>query len=380
MVGRSRLRGAALLALVLPAVASVALPTALAQTGSFSLSWQAPAECPDEARVRRAVEQLLGEGPPPPANVSARAVVEHTASGHWNVRLTTVRDGMTGERVVESESCQSLADATALILALTIDPSRVAARAPGAASAPASSTVASAAPSASAAAPAPASASALPTAPPTASPTPATTSVPAPPSAPPPEAAPTRPGASGPTLVALFAQVGGDLGTLPRAAYAVGGGAALTFGSFRVEGYGTYLPQQAAHPVAFPNLGTNIHLLAGGLRGCFLPLHGSVEAGGCVGLELGDLRGQGFGPSLPNQYYLFTPGNGGGLWVATTLSGRVSWRIARSFALDLDVGLVVPLERDTFQFDNPDNPNAPLPLHQAGPVEGRAAIGPEVRF
>jgi len=377
MVGRSRLRGAALLALVLPAVAAVALPTALAQTGSFSLSWQAPAECPDEAHVRRAVEQLLGEGPPPPANVSARAVVEHTASGHWNVRLTTVRDGTTGERVVESESCQSLADATALILALTIDPARVAARAPGAASAPASSTVASAAPSASAAAPAPASASASPTAPPAASPTPATT--PAAPAVPPPEAAPTGAGAPGPTRVALFAQVGGDVGTLPRAAYAVGGGAALTLGSFRVEGYGTYLPQQAAHPAAFPNLGTNIHLLAGGLRGCFLPLRGSVEAGGCVGLELGDLRGQGFGPSVPNQYYLFTPGNGGGLWIATTLSGRVSWRIARSFALDLDVGLVVPLERDTFQFDNPSG-GAAIPLHQAGPVEGRAAIGPEVRF
>ncbi len=322
---------------------------------------------------------MLGEGPPPPGNVSARAIVEQTASGHWNVRLTTVRDGTTGERVVESESCQSLADATALILALTIDPSRVAARAPGAASAPASSTVASGAPSASAAAPAPASASASPTAPPAASPAAATTPVPAPSAAPPPEAASARPGASGPTLVALFAQVGGDVGTLPRAAYAVGGGAALTLGRFRVEGYGTYLPQQAAHPTALPFLGSNIHLLAGGLRGCFLPLRTSLEVGGCVGLEVGDLRGQGFGPSVPSQY-LFTPGNGGGLWIATTLSGRVSWRIARSFALDLDVGLVVPLERDLFEFENPAAPNAPLPLHQAGPVEGRAAIGPEVRF
>ena len=190
MVRHSRLRAAALLALVLPAVAATALPKALAQTGSFSLSWQAPAECPDETHVRRAVEQLLGEGPPPPAHVSAHAVVEHTSSGHWNVRLTTVRDGAPGERVVESESCQSLADATALILALTIDPERVAARAPGAASAPASSTVAPAAPSASAAAPAPASAS--PTAPPAASPAPA-------PSAAPPREADAHPaGPSGP--------------------------------------------------------------------------------------------------------------------------------------------------------------------------------------
>jgi hypothetical protein len=102
-----------------------------------------------------------------------------------------------------------------------------------------------------------------------------------------------------------------------------------------------------------------------------------VEAGGCAGLELGDLRGQGFGPSVPNQY-LFTPSNAGGLWVATTASGRASWRIARSFALVLDVGVVIPLRRDTFEFDNPRG--AALPLHEAGPVEGRAAIGPEVRF
>jgi hypothetical protein len=372
MVRRSRLGAAALLALVLPAVAA----TALAQTGSFSLAWQAPAECPDEAHVRRAVEQLLGEGPPPPAKVSARAIVEHTASGHWNVRLTTVRDGASGERVVESESCQSLADATALILALTIDPERVAARAPGAASAPASSTVASAAPSASAAAPAPASASAPPTAPPAASPTPTPKAAPtpAPSVAPPPEAAPTAPGSRGPTLFALFAQVGGDVGTLPRAAFALGAGGAITLGSFRVEGYGLYLPQQAAHPTALPQLGTNIHLLAGGLRGCFLPLRGSVEAGGCAGIELGDLRGQGFGPSVPSQY-LFTPSNGGAFWGAATLSGRASWRIARSFALVLDVGVVIPWWRDPFVFEN-----LSTPLHEAGPVEGRATIGPEVRF
>jgi hypothetical protein len=372
MVRRSRVRATALLTLVLLTVAAMALPTALAQTPSFTLSWQAPAECPDEGHVRRAVEQLLGEGPPPPAHVSARAIVEHTASGHWNVRLTTVRDGATGERVVESDSCQSLADATALIVALTIDPERVAARAPGVSSAPAASTVAPAAPPASAAAPAAASASPSVSAPtaPTASPS----------AAPAREAPPTPPAAAtGPTLFALFAQVGGDVGTLPRAAFAVSAGGALTLGAFRVEGYGTYLPPQATYPTALPSLGTNIHLLAGGLRGCFLPLRGSVEAGGCAGLELGDLRGQGFG-ALPNRQQVFHPANGGGPWVAPTLSGRASWRIARSFALVLDVGLVVPLERDAFQFQF-DNPNAaPVGLHQAGPVEGRAAIGPEVRF
>jgi hypothetical protein len=378
MVRRSRVRAAALLSLVLPAVAAVALPTAFAQPASFSLSWQAPASCPDEAHVRHAVEQLLGEGPPPPAHVSARAVVEQTASGHWNVRLTTVRDGASGERVVESESCQSLADATALILALTIDPERVAARAPGASAAASSSvaapTPALTSPSASAPASAPASVSA--SVPPPPPPPPSAVPTTAPSAAPPVESSSTRQGAPGPTLFALFAQVGGDVGTLPRAAFAIGGGVALTLGRFRVEGYGTYLPPQATYAATLQSLGTNVDLLAGGLRGCFFPLVGSLEAGGCAGLELGELHGHGFGPSLPNRYYSFTPSDAGGLWVAPTLSGRISWRIARAFALVFDVGILVPVQRDTFVIDNLGG----AALHEPGPVEGRASIGPEVRF
>jgi hypothetical protein len=105
-----------------------ALPAALGQSRSFSIAWDAPAGCPDEAYVRASVEQLLAGGGPVPAHVDARARVERGAGEQWRVRLTTVREGATGERVVESGSCRSLADATALIVALTIDPERVAAR------------------------------------------------------------------------------------------------------------------------------------------------------------------------------------------------------------------------------------------------------------
>jgi len=373
MVRRSRVGAAALLALAATLVASVALRPALAQPASFSLSWQAPDDCPGESYVRGAVEQLLGGGPLPPARVTARAVVDHVASDRWQVHLTTVRDGATGERVVESQSCQSLADATALIVALTIDPERVAARAPS----PSPSTSALA-PIASAAGPASSAPTPIPSA------TPSATAAATPPSAssspvPVPdrarEAPPARPTVLRPTLVALFAGVGGDVGTLPRATLAIDAGIAVTLGAFRLEGYGTYLTAQATYAAILPSLGTNVHLLAGGLRGCFIPLRGWIEAGGCAGLELGDLHGKGFG-TLTSPYYQFTPSDRGGLWIAPTLTGRVSWRVAQSFALVLDVGLVVPLERDTFVIDNVGG----AALHEAGPVEGRAAIGPEVRF
>jgi hypothetical protein len=72
----------------------------------------------------------------------------------------------------------------------------------------------------------------------------------------------------------------------------------------------------------------------------------------------------------------FTPSDAGGVWLATTLGGRVSWRIAQSFALVVDVGVAVPLRRDTVVIDNLGG----AALHEAGLVEGRAAMGPEVRF
>src|SRR5262249_23251968 len=51
--------------------------------------------------------------------------VERVAEGVWRERLTTLREGAAGERAVESNSCKSLADATAFIIALAIDPQRV---------------------------------------------------------------------------------------------------------------------------------------------------------------------------------------------------------------------------------------------------------------
>jgi len=173
----------------------------------------------------------------------------------------------------------------------------------------------------------------------------------------------------------VFVEAGGDVGTLPRAAFALGGGVGLLLGAFRLEGYGGYLFPQPAYAPQEPSIGTNIHLALGGLRGCFLPLRGELEAGGCAGLELGDLHGAGFG-TLRSPYAAFTPSSAGGLWVAPTLQGRLAWRVAAQLALVLDLGLAVPLRRDTFVVDN----LAGGPLHQPAAVVGRAAFGPEIRF
>jgi hypothetical protein len=380
MVRRSWV-GASLLALCAGIAAPGLLRLAHAQQTTWSLAWEAPADCPSEGSVRDAVAQLLGSSAPPPASVSARAVVQRTSSDHWIVQLTTVREGARGERVVEATSCPSLANATALIVALTIDPERVAAHTPAAtpsASASTTPTVAAAAPSTVSPLPS-ASASVASPPPPAPSSRPAPVPVPAPSVAPPRDPAPVTPADQGPLVshrFALLLEGVGDLGTLPHLSDGLTGGFAITFDALRLEAFGTYLFSQPAYAASIPFLGSNIDLLTGGLRGCYVPPGRVIELGACAGLELGQLQGNGFG-SLRSPYQTFTPQSGGGLWVAPTIGGRLSWRIAPYFSLVIDLGVAIPLERDVFDISIP---GASGGLHQANSVVARGAAGPEVRF
>ncbi len=316
--------------------AALAAASAYGQAPTFVLHWDAPnLDCPDEAHVQRAVRELLGGDDPATSHVDARARVERVAEGTWREHLTTVRDGTTGERVFDAGSCNSLADATALIVALAIDPQRVQTGAGSAATTEASATAA------------------------------ATTALaPEPDHVPPPIAARTHAPAPS-SLFAAFAAISGDLGTLPRAAYGLHLGAALLFPRARLELYGGYWPAQQAHDPVVAGGGGELSLSAGGMRGCWVPLSGTFVLAACPGLELGLLHGQGTG--------LRTPQTSDGLWFAATILGRVTWRITRSWSLLLDVSLVVPFVRDTFTIDQQT-------IEQSAPVEGRASVGPELQF
>ncbi len=370
MVRRPKV-GACLLALLAGVAAPSLLRSARADEAAWSLVWEAPAGCPSEASVRDAVAQLLGTGGPPPASVSARAVVQRTSSDHWIVQLTTVREGARGERVVEATSCPSLASATALIVALTIDPERVAANSPP--SGAASSTLPSATPvptgAASTAAPLP-SASAL--NPPPSPPPPSSGAAPAQAPAPAPAPAPAR--NEGPRRFALLLEGMGDVGSLPSVSDGITGSLGLTFDALRLEAFGSYLFAQPFYAASFPSIGSNLDLWSGGLRGCYLPAQGALALGACAGLEVGQLQGNGFG-SLRGPYQTFTPASQGGLWIAPVAGGRLAWRIAPYFSLVIDLGIAVPLRRDTF-----DIAGASGASHQASPVVARGAAGPELRF
>jgi hypothetical protein len=122
---------AALLAWAL--ATSLGSGAASAQTLPLTLSWSAPPQCPTAEEVRREVVRQAHVVPgrtPPPLDADARV---EPVGQRWRVELRTTRAGIDGYQTLEDESCELLARATALVLALALyDPGEAAPRPPSA--------------------------------------------------------------------------------------------------------------------------------------------------------------------------------------------------------------------------------------------------------
>lgn len=88
---------------------------------ALELTWDAPPECPTRDDVREAVRGLVvGAQDPQPTRITAK--VSPVAPERWRLELVVDNALVAGERVVEAESCSELADATAIVAAISIDP------------------------------------------------------------------------------------------------------------------------------------------------------------------------------------------------------------------------------------------------------------------
>jgi hypothetical protein len=101
-----------------------------ARASQPALGWNAPSACPSADLMER-VMRLTGL---PRERLGAKllrvdAIVRLTASGGWEAQLAIVTAAGSGERRFSAEDCASLIDGAALILALAVDPTVVAARA-----------------------------------------------------------------------------------------------------------------------------------------------------------------------------------------------------------------------------------------------------------
>jgi hypothetical protein len=253
------------------------------------------------------------------------------------VHLQTDVDGVQGERTIDATSCESLATATALILALTVDPSKARASLPAEPTAPTAEA----------------------------------------PPAPPPSPLPAPPRGSRERMAALVA-IGsaGDLGTMPSPALAPQATVGLLFGPVRAELSGDDWGPQNATPAGDASEGAHLHLYDATLRGCFRWRFASrLELDPCVGAGLVYATSDGF---TTRSDPTFTPYQSSGAWMTADGDLLAAWRLFGPIALRASVGAGAPLARPPFVVLRQQGP--PKFLHESAAVIGRASLGLEARF
>lgn len=312
---------------ILAAALLAAEPQAVADAPRFELAWTAPAGCPTSAQARGRVERFLGRpiGRPGDPDVDVHvAIVDR--DGLFVAAITT---GDGGERQLEGERCDVVADAAAYVVAALIDPT---VEPPQAEDPPAE--------------PAPT--------PPVAKPQPR------PPTKPPPAAKESELRGA----LRLGAAVG--VGALPSVAPGVSGAAALLWRRLRIEIGATHWFARPARVAGRPGVGGDIQLTTGSVRICGLAVRRPIELPICGGFELGGMQGRGVGIDRPARARL--------LWAAFSASAGIIWMPSRWVGMWADAALVVPVSRPIFEAENVGR------IHQPAPAAFAGMLGIETRF
>lgn len=325
----------------------------------ITLTWKAPEGCASDAEVLGRVAALLSPGASDPARaLSVDASVVASADGFALSMTITSHDDKRAVRKLSGATCDTVRDAAALVIALAFDPSRVRLGEPT---------------------PEPAPPPDPPVKPPDPQPPQRTPDPPraAPPPAVPAPAPPPRPARKSPAQLGAGLDFVLDVGALPGLTPGLTAELALAIDAWRIAPFFLVFPSSRA---TFQDAGAGdveegavFSLLGGGLRGCrnVLPFSAreTTEAGdptllGCVAVELGEMRADGFGVSRPNET--------ASLWAAGELEARFELAITGPLALRLGAGLVVPFNPLNFVIDKP---GADAIVHTPSPVSGRFGGG-----
>jgi hypothetical protein len=338
----------------------------------------APSGCPDAARVRQSVLRLLRSPPATGKTFSARASVTRTRSG-WHAEIHTNQADVSGHRSLDSEKCEDLADATALIVALMIDPNALVRDTSNTGTtvpapvAPAPSPLAplnaasppSGDPSSAATASPPGAPAAAPHA--ISPPTPQPVISPPEDTQPVPKDRPLVPLPSRATRWFARANVAGALGTLPGVGVGFGLALGVRFGRFRVAIDGIVWPAETATVPNNAPAGGRVDLEVGGAALCAAFVRTiRLDAGPCVAFEAGRMHAVGINVSTKSE--------GAALWAAVGAGGYASLLLVSPLALSLEAGVLAPVASPQFQLADVGK------AFQPAQVEGRAVFSGEVRF
>lgn len=272
-------------------------PAATAQApGRFELQWNAPAACPDRDSARAAIDSALGaRGAVEHAAVVVRVTVAEIAPERWTADIWMYGAAGSGERSVEATSCEQVAEAATLIVALAI----------------------------------------------AMTPDVEDSATPSEPTAIPPERTPYVQFTAG-------LRISGDVGSLPRADLGLAIVLGLQSRLWRVDAALTgWLPRDAYDGPAAAS-GGRFTLLSGGLRGCVDLLQadhpGAFSLGPCANVEAGATIGQGFGLSVHRTQSVF--------WGAGLLGLALRYRVASPLWLELLTEAGLPWHRAAWQVDD----------------------------
>ena len=287
---------------------------------AFHLHWSGPASCPDEGEVARETQRLLGPSTAAPRAMPVEAEAQVSAAGDgFELLLRLGPTEQTRTRHLQAPSCDELARAAALVVALAVDPSLSLAEPPRSGGAP---PVAAAPACLEAALPIP------PVPPP---PCPACASCPT---------APTPRQNSGPLWhTALVAGTSGAYGELPQLLPRANVGVA-----YRAEPYWLELSAGAA----FASSGrlesgrsATFSQWYAAPRFCFEPNLGWARFGGCAVVEVGVLQASGFGVTSPKTQRDW--------WVAPGVGLQLSRRMASGAELVVGADAQLAAVRPRFE-------------------------------
>ena len=286
---------------------------ARAEAGTVEIAWSAPADCPTRPDVETSIRDLLGRPPrlSDGRNLQVKARAERRHDRGWSGTIETRLGTTTGSRTIATESCRAVAGATALIVALMIDPEAVAARgSPPATPSP------------------PPDPSRVIRATRAATDT-AVSRVPPPP----------RPGLA--PRLSLGPTLGVDMGTLPRPTYGAGARVGIKVGRSALE-LGVLASASARGTIAgtAPPAGGSFHFWSASLSACPAFAVRRFDLGACAEIEAVEVKGTGFGVTARYE--------NDARWLALGAGAIARLRISPHVAIPFRVGVVAPLGHPTF--------------------------------
>jgi hypothetical protein len=284
------------------------------RSAPIDLTWEAPAECPQEASFLAAVTRLVGGTGRLTQGVVARVKVDRDADANFTLKLATELNGIAGERTLRGRSCPAVADAAVVTLALILNPDI---------ELPADAGVE------------PRLFSAKPPQVETLRTTPQFTY----------STLPSSPPRQPHRLSGLVASsVGIHFGVLPQPVPELSVGVGTAYGRFAAWAWGGYAPPTEVLVPGQPAQGGRLWAVAATALGCWAYADEAPRLGTCLGAEWTHVQGYGFG--VPQSR------NGAIDWVSPTIGLFSDFRLGPQGLFRLAVFGLAPLARPDTHLDN----------------------------